>query len=123
VLLYMACDRRSGKREATSLPGADRVRVAMLGGDERELVLLKSFLDRGFHVVAAGFPELPGIGRFDRAGSVHEAVTGADAVVCPMSNTDHEGVIKACLDPHVRLVLDEKAFSLMGEGTPLFIGA
>lgn len=104
------------------MPGADGLRVAMLGGDERELVLLRSLLDHNFHVVVAGYPDLPEISGSTRAQSVYEAVKGADAVVCPMSNTDEEGVIKACLDRSVRLVLDEKAFSLMGAGTPLFIG-
>jgi len=104
------------------LPGAGGLRVALLGGDERELVLCASLIDRGFDVVVAGLPDHSGIARGRRVDSVHDAVLGADAVVCPMSGADEEGVIKTPLDPSARLVLDEEAFARMREGTPLFIG-
>jgi len=98
------------------------VHVAVLGGDERELVLVRELLKRGARVSAAGYPPLDAIAGARRVGSVAEAVAGADAVVAPMSNTDESGRIRACLDPHCRLVLDEAAFRAMRPGITLYIG-
>lgn len=98
-------------------------RVAVIGGDERELILVKALADEGFDVTLVGYPDLPELATLDRAATVVEAVQGAEAVVAPMSNTDEHGVVKAHLDPDARLLLDEAVFAAMKPGAPLFIGA
>lgn len=100
----------------------DGVRVAVLGGDEREVILVSALLERGADVTLAGYPPLPRLADARRVGGVVEAVAGADAVIAPMSNTDEKGQIKALLDPATRLVLDEAAFRAIGPGKTLYIG-
>jgi len=98
------------------------IRVAVLGGDQRELILVSALIERGAEVTVAGYPPLPEIARARRVEGVVEAVRDADAVIAPMSNTDERGEIRARLDPSARLVLDEAAFRAMGPGKTLYIG-
>ena len=100
----------------------DTPHVAMLGGDERELILAQALLERGMRLTLVGYPDLPQLAGAARAESAAAAAAVADVVVAPMSNTDEHGVIQACLDPRVRLVLDEAVFRAMGAGKTLFIG-
>lgn len=98
------------------------VRIALLGGDEREVILARALLRLGATLTLAGYPELPGLEGAERTASAAAAVRGADVVIAPMSNTDAEGVIVRRPDPTVRLVLDEEVFEAMKPGAPLFIG-
>lgn len=98
------------------------VRIAMLGGDLRELVLVQRLHQLGAQLVLVGYPERSDLAGLRRARTVVEAVEQADVTVAPMSNTDEYGVIKAHLDPTAELRLDEQAFEAMQPGTPLFIG-
>lgn len=123
VLLYEAYRSIAGNKEANSLPNANKVCVAVIGGDERELILLQALVKSGMNVTAVGYPDLPQLRGVTRVGSVMEAIRNADVVVAPMSNTDDKGVIKAHMDPSVRLVLDEEVFRAMGPGKRLLIGA
>lgn len=100
----------------------DRLRVAVIGGDQRELILVQALQEEGFDVVVVGYPQMRELARVTFAPSVVEAVKGAVAVVAPMSNTDEHGVVLSHLDPSVRLVLDDEAFQAMEDGTTLFIG-
>jgi dipicolinate synthase subunit A len=94
--------------------------VALLGGDEREVILAGALLQHGAQVLLVGYDERPQL-----AGAVHadmlRAVGQADVVVAPMSNTDAAGVIKATPDPAVTLRLDDAAFAAMA-GKTLCIG-
>lgn len=100
----------------------DRLRVTVIGGDERELILVQALQQHGFDVVVVGYPPLEELTGVTYASEISEAVQGTVAVIAPMSNTDEEGVIHAHLDPKARLVLDEQAFQSMEKGTTLFIG-
>lgn len=99
------------------------VHVAVLGGDERELILVSALLEKGARVTVAGYPPLDCIAQARRVRTVVEAVQGAHAVVAPMSNTDETGRIKARLDAACELILDDAAFRAMGPGKTLYIGA
>ena len=74
------------------------IRVAVLGGDQRELILVSALIERGAEVTVAGYPPLPEIARARRVEGVVEAVRDADAVIAPMSNTDERGEIRALRD-------------------------
>lgn len=104
------------------MPTDDKPHVAMIGGDERELILLKALVQEGFHITAVGYPDLPELATVRRVATVAEAVAGADVSVAPMSNTDDDGVILSHLDPGAHLVLNDEAFAAMGPGKSLFIG-
>jgi dipicolinate synthase subunit A len=90
--------------------------VALLGGDEREVILAQALLEQGAQVLLVGYDERPNL-----AGAVHSdllaAVQRADVVVAPMSNTDEEGCIRARPDSTVELKLDDAAFAAMAEKT------
>lgn len=98
------------------------VRIALLGGDRREVILGRALLRMGATLVLAGYPELSELEGAIRAESAVAAVRGADVVIAPMSNTDAQGVIVQHLDPGARLVLDEQLFAAMERSAPLFIG-
>jgi len=104
------------------LPDLEGVRIALLGGDEREVILARTLLRSGAVLVLAGYPELPGLERALRVEGAAPAVRGADVVVAPMSNTDAGGVITRTPDPSARLVLDDEVFAAMKPGAPLLIG-
>ena len=97
-------------------------RVALLGGDTREVVLAYALADAGANVVTCGFRRSFDHPRICRVSGVIEAVTGAAGIIAPMTNTDENGRIKAVEDPDATLMLDEAAFRAMEPGTPLFIG-
>lgn len=100
----------------------DGLKVAVLGGDARERLLIEALADCGAKVIVAGYRRPFEHPTITRAAAVLDAVRGADAVVAPMSHTDDEGTIRAVPDPSVTLRLDEAAFRAMTQGTPLFIG-
>lgn len=100
---------------------ADR-RVALLGGDTREVVLAYALAESGAHVVTCGFQRPFDHPRIKPVTNAVEAVTGAAGVIAPMTNTDEKGRIKAVQDPAITLFLDDVVFQAMAPGTPLFIG-
>jgi dipicolinate synthase subunit A len=94
--------------------------VALVGGDEREVILAQALLNEGAKVLLVGYlprPELAGAEHWERRA----ALTAADAVVAPITNTDEKGKIKAFFDPAAEIILDTDAFKAM-QGKPLFIG-
>ncbi|MBO8142342.1 MAG: dipicolinate synthase subunit DpsA [Firmicutes bacterium] len=97
------------------------VPVAVLGGDRREVELVRALAASGARVRVAGLPAggVPGV---ERVRSAREAVAGARAVVAPMSGTDEHGRVPTPLEPSAGLRLGRELFGQMGSGTPLFIG-
>ena len=57
--------------------------VAVLGGDERERILLEALAECGARVLAVGYTEVPERPNVVRVSSVDEAVRGADALIAP----------------------------------------
>ncbi len=104
------------------MPRVDRPRVAVVGGDERELIMVQALIREGLDVTLVGYPGLPELADARRVPGVVEAVEDVDYVIAPMSNTDEEGVVQAHLEPQAHLKLDEEAFKAMGSGKTLYIG-
>jgi dipicolinate synthase subunit A len=98
----------------------DGLTVALVGGDEREVILAHALINQGARVMLVGYLPRP-----ELAGAMHVeylvALNSACVVVAPMSNTDEKGKIKAVFDPAVEIILDAVAFKAMQE-KPLFIG-
>ena len=96
------------------------IRIAILGGDDRELVLMSELLSMGAEITVVGFDqcEIPeGAVSSDAPG---KAVKDVDAVIMPMPGTDAEGTIRAVFAGE-RLVFDrDLAKKLVGK--PVFIG-
>lgn len=100
----------------------DGLTVLMVGGDQRELILMQSLTGCGARVVAAGFLNLPAHPLIEAVRDLPHALAKAHAVIAPMSSTDVHGRITAVSDPTMELVLDSDFFSRMRRDAPFFIG-
>lgn len=83
------------------------IKIAVIGGDDRDLILVSELVKMGATVVVAGFPrEKIGHGAFV-VNSVEEACRGAEVLVLPLPGTSEEGVIRAVYsDQELRLTED-----------------
>jgi len=95
-------------------------KIAVLGGDDRELVLIPELARLGAQVRVAGF----GSNQVSRPAILcdtpESAVKGVDAVIMPMPGTDAQGVIRAVYASE-SMVFDEKLARIL-KGIPVFIG-
>ncbi|KKM10923.1 dipicolinate synthase [Clostridiales bacterium PH28_bin88] len=97
------------------------VKVAVLGGDDRELVLIPELVKLGADVRVAGYPPREEIKGAVLRESVVEAISGVDAIILPMPGTDDHGVIRAVYTPN-QLVITEELLSAVPSKVPIFIG-
>jgi len=72
--------------------------IAILGGDRRELELVKTLLDLGADLRLVGFPPHPNLNSAKFLSDAETAVSGVKVVIAPMANTDSEGHIFTRLD-------------------------
>ncbi len=98
------------------------VKIAVLGGDDRELILVSELVTLGATVTVVGFPR-------DRlkhgafiSRSVEDGLSGAEVAILPMVGTDTRGYIRAVYTEE-RLQLTEKALQGMGRPAMLIIGS
>lgn len=97
----------------------DGIPVAVLGGDAREFIVVRSLVERGADVLLVGyenaqFPQC-------RHVSLKEAISNSRFILAPMGNTDQTGRIKAVPDRSV-IMLDREVFSCILPETVLMIG-
>lgn len=97
------------------------IRIAFLGGDERELVLISELTKMGAQVVAIGFPARPELSQVQLVDSIKKAIVGAQVIILPVPGTDINGRIKT-LDGTVGLVLTEKLISQIPRQVPIIVG-
>lgn len=95
------------------------IRVAMLGGDRRELELARGLIALGASVQLTGLPEVAGARLNDDAGA---AVEWAHVVIMPMSGPDGQGRVPTPLGGGTEIRLDETLLRRVGASRPLFIG-
>ncbi len=96
--------------------------IAVLGGDWREIEVIKRFLDEGARVKVVGYPDLPELAGAERETPVFEALRGADVVVVGMGGLDVGGRVRT-LDPDVTIALSEDVLEVIPQRAPLFVGA
>jgi len=104
---------------STELKG---VKIAVLGGDARELVLVRALLSLDARVVAAGFSNRPELADIPIASGLEEALAFEPQVVMlPMSGTDAQGKIRA---PYAAesLILTPALLRQLPPGTLMLIG-
>lgn len=98
------------------------VKITVLGGDERELILVSELVKMGATVVVAGFPQdkiSPGA---FRVHTVEEACKEAEVVILPIPGTSPDGLIRAVYAEN-NLVLSEKAIQSMAKNALVIIGS
>ena len=98
------------------------VKIAVLGGDERELILVNELVKMGATVVVAGFPrDKIGPGAFV-VHTVEEACKEAEVVILPLPGTSPDGLIRAVYAEN-SLILSEKAIQSMAKNALVIIGS
>ncbi|MEW5865527.1 MAG: dipicolinate synthase subunit DpsA [Bacillota bacterium] len=95
--------------------------IAVLGGDWREIELIKEFVAEGACVKAVGYPPLPELEGVYREVSAFDALRGAGVVVVGMGGLDVGGKVKT-LDPGVTLAITEEVLEVIPPKAPLFVG-
>jgi len=98
------------------------IKIAVLGGDNRELILVSELVKMGATVVVVGFPkDMIGPGAFV-VNSIEEACKEAEVVIMPLPGTNPQGVIRAVYAGN-ELKLTEKAITSMAKNALVIIGS
>jgi hypothetical protein len=88
------------------------IKIAVIGGDDRELILIAELVKMGATVAVAGFPrEMVGHGAFV-VNSLVEACKEAEVAILPLPGTNPQGVVRAVYAEN-SLVLTEEVIGLM----------
>lgn len=97
------------------------IKITVLGGDDRELILIAKLVTLGATVTVVGFPrEKIKLGAFV-GKSVDEALKGAEVAILPMPGTDANGNIRAVYS-NEKLLITEKSLRAMATPASLIIG-
>ncbi|QTL98370.1 dipicolinate synthase subunit DpsA [Iocasia frigidifontis] len=96
------------------------IRIGVIGGDKREEVLIDNLAQQGFtfKVLKKNALDTKAVKYFN---DLKEVISDVDAVLAPMSSTDHEGYLKSTFDNR-SIKLDRNFFSLLGPQKPFIIG-
>ncbi|HHY47362.1 MAG TPA: dipicolinate synthase subunit DpsA [Firmicutes bacterium] len=101
--------------------GLEGLVISVLGGDYREVGLIKEFLAQGARVVIFGYPPMPELTGCQPARTVWDAIRGANVIVVAMGGLDVGGKIRT-LDPDVTVHVTEELLMAIGPGVPVLIG-
>ncbi len=97
------------------------IRITVLGGDDRELILIADLVQKGAILKVAGFPPSRLCEGAMAVNSVEDACREAKAVILPLPGTSLDGVIRAVYAEE-ELRLNEKAIALLPQNALLIIG-
>lgn len=98
------------------------IKIAVLGGDERELILVAELVRMGATVVVAGFPrDRVGHGAFV-VNNLEDACKEAEVVILPLPGISTEGVIRAVYSEQ-ELKLSENDIKSMAPNAIVIIGS
>ena len=75
--------------------GLKGIRLAVIGGDDRELYLIPELQKQGAYIVGVGFENASPIPGMTLAPSLQDVVGQVDVLLFPMFGTDERGVVKA----------------------------
>jgi dipicolinate synthase subunit A len=95
--------------------------ICVLGGDYREIELIRRFLAEGAQVRVVGYPPLDELEGTVRESSVFQGIIGASAIVVGMGGFDVGGKVRT-LDPEINIALTEEILELIPPGVPLLVG-
>ncbi|TLM98856.1 dipicolinate synthase subunit DpsA [bacterium] len=99
----------------------DDVVIAVLGGDDRELILIPELCKLGAVIRTAGIPVLTGMEGVSCFDTVKEAVAGARFVILPMFGVDEQGLIKAKY-ARKTLIVNREVMSLFPPDAIIMVG-
>ncbi|NLB17522.1 MAG: dipicolinate synthase subunit DpsA [Syntrophomonadaceae bacterium] len=98
------------------------IKIAVLGGDDRELILVEELVRIGATVAVAGFPKERVCHGAFVVNSVEQACKDIEALIFPLPGTNDKGVIRAVYGEQ-ELVLTEKAVASMAPNAVIIIGS
>jgi len=98
------------------------VKIAVLGGDDRELILISELVKMGATLAVAGFPRDKIVQWAFAVNSVETACKEAEVIILPLPGTDTEGRIRAVYAEE-SLFLTEKAVASFAENALVIIGS
>ncbi len=101
--------------------GLKGIRLAVIGGDERELYLIPELQKQGAYIVGVGFETAAPIGGLTLVPSLLDAVDQVDVLIFPMFGTDERGVVKAKYSASP-IVLNKEILQAIPSRVPLLIG-
>ena len=101
-------------------PNLEGIKVAVMGGDARDLVIVEELAASGALVNAAGLPVKlsPGVAAFQ---DLEDCLLGIDALVLPVPGVNEDGIIYAPLADQP-FALTEQLISIMPSNIPVFVG-
>ncbi len=98
------------------------IKIAIVGGDDRELILTAELVKMGATVAVVGFPqEMVGHGAFV-VNTVMEACKDSEVVIMPLPGTNAAGIVRAIYADNV-LELTREAVSSLAENALVIIGS
>jgi len=98
------------------------IKIAVVGGDDREPVLISELVKMGATVSVVGFPrDKIGHGAYV-VNNLEEALKGAEVLILPLPGTNQHGVVRAVYSSE-EIRLTEKAFAAMSPNALVIIGS
>ncbi|NLW56328.1 MAG: dipicolinate synthase subunit DpsA [Firmicutes bacterium] len=95
--------------------------VAVLGGDQRQLLVAETMLERAAWVKTYGLAPVSDRPRLYPVSSIKEAVSDARVIILPISGADGKGMVKTS-EP-VEVNLGEEFWNAIGEQTLIITGS
>ncbi|NLW23875.1 MAG: dipicolinate synthase subunit DpsA [Clostridia bacterium] len=97
------------------------VKVALIGGDERQVVLANSLIKFGAQVKVIGFEERPELTGCQFCTQLSETIENVHAIILPMAGTDLEGNVITTMSS-LKLTITEEFFQSIPGHVPIFLG-
>jgi len=101
--------------------GLKGIRLAVVGGDDRELYLIPELQKLGAYIVGVGFEKAPPIPGLTLVESLIDAVSQVDMLLFPMFGTDERGLVKAKYGSSP-IYLNKEVLQAIPTKVPLLIG-
>ncbi|MDR2737162.1 MAG: dipicolinate synthase subunit DpsA [Gracilibacteraceae bacterium] len=99
----------------------DRMVLAVIGGDDREIYLIPELQKLGAYIIGLGLEESLVADTIECADSFAEIAAKANALLFPMFGTDERGLVKAKFTRQP-IILDKEALDIIPRHVPVFIG-
>ncbi|MEN6460503.1 MAG: dipicolinate synthase subunit DpsA, partial [Syntrophomonas sp.] len=98
------------------------IKIAVLGGDDREIILVSELVKMGATVVTAGIPRDRLCHGAFSVNTVEDACKESEVVIMPLPGTNPEGLIRAVYTDE-KMFLTEQAISSMASNALVLIGS
>lgn len=98
------------------------IKIAIVGGDDRELILVNELVKMGATVIVAGFPREKVCHGAFIVNTVDEAMRDSEVIIFPLPGTNQEGMVRAVY-ADTPLQLSEEAIRKAADNALIIIGS